>query len=150
MELEPIESKMSLKGHPIHPMLVHFPVAALVGLIATDAAFIYTDDYFWARASIWLVGIGTLGGWVAGLVGFIDLVFVKNIRRLITGWSHAILAIMLLSLTSFNWLIRWDEPDTAIMPWGIVLSLLSGVMIAVTANLGGKLVYEHAVGIKTE
>lgn len=150
MELEPIDSRMSIRGHPIHPMLVHFPVAALLGLIATDGAFLYTQDFFWARASLWLAGVGAVGGWISGLVGFIDLVSVRNIRRLITGWCHAVLAVLLLSLASFNWLLRVGDAGASIMPMGFYISLLSGFVMAVTANLGGRLVYEHAVGVKTE
>ncbi|MGM0421519.1 MAG: DUF2231 domain-containing protein [Pseudomonadota bacterium] len=150
MELEPIDSRMSIRGHPIHSMLVHFPVAALLGLIATDGAFLYTQDFFWARASLWLAGVGAIGGWISGLVGFIDLVSVRNIRRLITGWCHAVLAVLLLSLASFNWLLRVGDAGASIMPMGFYISLLSGFVMAVTANLGGRLVYEHAVGVKTE
>lgn len=146
---EPIVSRMSIMGHPIHPMLIHLPVAALIGAIATDIAFIYTEDYFWARAGIWLVGIGAAGGWGSGMVGMIDLVTVPQIRRMIAGWIHAVFAVTLLSLASFNWLLRFmGQPDTAIMPWGLSLSLVTGVLIAVTSALGGKLVYERAVGVK--
>lgn len=144
---EPIISKMTLGGHPIHPMLIHFPVAALIGLIATDVAYLFSGDYFWARASLWLAGVGALGGWVSGSVGLIDLIAVPRIRRLITAWCHATLAVMLLSLASLNWLFRFDNADALIWPWGFYLSLLTGVLIAVTGVLGGKLVYERAVGV---
>lgn len=144
---EPIMSKMSLGGHPIHPMLIHFPVAALLGLVATDVAYLFTGDFFWARASLWLAGVGALGGWVSGTVGLIDLVAVPRIRRLITAWCHATLAVMLLSLASLNWLSRYGSADALIWPWGLYLSLLTGLLIAVTSNLGGKLVYERAVGV---
>ena len=69
MAQQPILSKMAIGGHPLHPMLIHFPVAALVGLVATDLAYIFTRDYFWARAGLWLAGIGALGGWISGLYG---------------------------------------------------------------------------------
>lgn len=144
---EPIMSKMTLGGHPIHPMLIHFPVAALMGLVATDVAYLFSGDYFWARASLWLAGVGALGGWVSGSVGLIDLIAVPRIRRLITAWCHATLAVMLLSLASLNWLFRFDNADALIWPWGLYLSLLTGALIAVTSMLGGKLVYERAVGV---
>jgi len=147
---EPIMSKMTLGGHPIHPMLIHFPVAALMGLMATDIAYLLSDDYFWARASLWLAGVGALGGWVSGGVGLIDLIAVPRIRRLITAWCHATLAVMLLSLASLNWLFRIDGADALIWPWGVYLSVLTGLLIAVTSNLGGKLVYERAVGVDIE
>ena len=147
MEHQPIISRMSLGKHPIHPMLIHFPVAALIALIGTDLAYLATGDYFWARAGVWLSGVGAAGGWFSGLVGLIDLTTVARIRRLITAWCHAILAVMLLSLASLNWLLRFGGPDIHIGPWGLYVSGLTGLLIAVTSYLGGQLVYERAVGV---
>lgn len=145
-----IVSRMSIKGHPIHPALIHFPVALLLAATATDGAYIYTGDFFWARASLWLIGVGALGGWVAGSVGLIDLVAERAIRRLITGWNHAILAVLLLSLATFNWTLRVDEPALLLQPWGIYLSLLTAFMILVTSVQGGQLVYEYGVGVSVD
>ncbi|MEJ6656620.1 MAG: DUF2231 domain-containing protein [Pseudomonas sp.] len=150
MMSESIASKMSIGGHPIHPMLIHFPVAALIGLIGTDIGFVLTGDQFWARAGLWLVGVGTVGGWVSGTVGLLDLLIVREIRRLITAWCHAVLAVMLLSLASLNWLMRLGEADAAILPWGLFLSVLSGLVIGATSLFGGQLVYDHAIGVDFE
>jgi uncharacterized membrane protein len=150
MPLEPILSKMSIRGHPIHPALIHFPVAALVGLIGADLGYIFTEDTFWARAGLWLAGVGAFGGWVAGVAGLIDLVLVTRIRRLITAWCHAILAVMMLSLATLNWLLRYADPVAHIVPWGAYLSLLTGILIGASAFLGGQLVYEYAVGVNTQ
>lgn len=151
MAKEHIVSKMSIMGHPIHPMLIHFPVAALLGLIATDLAYVVLEDFFWARASFWLAGIGMAGGWISGTAGLIDLVFVQQIRRLVIAWCHALLAVMLLSLATLNWLLRMgDNPEILIMPWGLYLSLLTGLLIGLTSLMGGELVYDHAVGVSPE
>jgi uncharacterized membrane protein len=133
----------------MHPMMIHFPVAALFGLIGADLAYLWTGDPFWARAALWLAGVGAFGGWVASIAGAIDLFTVREIRRLITGWCHSILAIMMLSLASLNWVVRYEAVE-AIFPWGLYLSLLTGALIAVTGVLGGQLVYEHAVGVNIE
>jgi uncharacterized membrane protein len=117
-------------------MLVHFPVAALIGLVATDIAFIYTKDVFWARVGLWLAGVGAAGGWIAGLAGMVDVLMVRKIRRLITSWIHGIFAIMLLSLASLNWLLRVNDPALAVVPYGIYISFLCGALIAVTAAMG--------------
>ena len=150
MPTSPIPSRMAIRGHPLHPAMVHFPVAALLGLIATDLAFLLTADAFWARASLWLAGVGALGGFLAGIVGMLDLLSVRQNRRLVSGWSHGLLAIMLLSLASLNWLLRLQDPVSAIFPWGLYLSVLSGVLIGVTGYLGGQLVYEYGVGVDIE
>lgn len=150
MTQPPIPSRVAIRGHPVHPMLVHFPVAALLGLVASDAGYLYTGDAFWARASLWLSGVGALGGWVASLAGLLDLLWVARIRRLVTAWCHGVLAVMLLSLATLNWLARLDGMIDAILPWGLYLSLLTAGFIAATALLGGQLVYEQAVGVETD
>ena len=150
MALEPIISKVSIRGHPLHPAMIHFPIAALLFLIGADIAWVITRDLFWARAALWLAGVGTLMGWAAGIAGLIDLLAMQRVRRLITAWSHGILAIMLLSLATLNWLLRIVEPGAYILPWGLYLSVLSALLIAAAAYLGALLVYEHAVGVDIE
>lgn len=150
MDVAPIHSRMALFGHPIHPMLIHFPVAALLGLIGTDIGYAISGDDFWARAGTWLAAIGMLGGWFSGTIGLLDLLLVKAIRRLVIAWCHGIMAVMLLSLATFNWLLRVGDAEALILPWGLYVSLLSGVMISITSLLGGQLVYDYAVGVAAE
>lgn len=147
MALSPIHSRMAIAGHPLHPVLIHFPVAALIGLAGTDIGYLLSEDDFWARAGLWLAGVGAVGGWCSGAVGLLDLLLVPRIRRLISAWCHAVFAVMLLSLATLNWLLRSDDPASAIWPWGLYLSLLTTGLVAVTGFLGGKLVYEYAVGV---
>lgn len=147
---EPILSRAAVAGHPLHPMLIHFPVAALIGLLGTDAAYLWTGDPFWSRASVWLAGVGAGGGWLASLAGLVDLLFIRRVRRLITAWGHALIAVMMLSLATFNWMLRvGGDPGRLVAPWGLGLTLLTAAFIGLAAYLGGRLVYEHAVGVDT-
>src|SRR5690554_2590918 len=150
MDVAPIRSRMALFGHPIHPMLIHFPVAALLGLSGTDIGYALTGDSFWARASTWLAAIGMMGGWFSGAIGVLDLLLVKAIRRLVIAWCHGIMAVMLLSLATLNWLLRLGDVEALIIPWGLYVSLVSGVMISITSFLGGQMVYDHAVGVAAD
>jgi len=145
-----IMSRAAIAGHPLHPMMIHFPVAALLGLVCTDFAFIWTGDPFWARASLWLSGVGALGGWVASMAGLVDLLSVERIRLKVTAWCHAIIAVMMLSLASLNWLLHYQGPTPDRQLWCLYLSVLTAVLIALAAYLGGRLVYEHAVGVDVE
>lgn len=149
MARDPIISRMSIGGHPIHPMLIHFPVAFLLGLVGADLAFLYTADPFWIRVGLWLSGLGSLGGWFAGLAGFIDLVLVPRIRNLPIAWIHALLAVMTLALASFNWALRFHD-ESGFDLWYLYVSLLTAALIAVTSMLGGQLVYGHGVGVHPE
>lgn len=146
---ETIPSRAAIGGHPLHPMLIHFPVAALFGLVASDLGYLYSGDPFWARASLWLAGVGAFGGWIASSMGLVDLLLVRRVRRLITAWCHAILAVMMLSLASLNWLQRYLAAEH-IFPWGLYLSALTALLIVLAALLGGQLVYEHTVGVNVE
>lgn len=144
-----IISRAAIAGHPLHPVMIHFPVAALMALVASDIGYLLSGDPFWMRASLWLAGVGAFGGWIASMAGIVDLVTVPRIRRLITGWSHAIVAVIMLSLASLNWLLRFND-SSAILPWGLAVSLLTAGLIAVAGLLGGQLVYEHAVGVDVD
>lgn len=146
MAREPIVSRISVAGHPIHPMLIHFPVAFLLGLVGADLAYLYTADPFWVRVGLWLAGLGSLGGWLAGLVGLADLLSVPRIRKLTIAWIHGVLAVMVLALASFNWLLRFNE-ESGFNHYGLYISLLTAVLITGTSLLGGEMVYKRAVGV---
>src|SRR5690606_39681502 len=51
--VEGVRSKASIMGHPIHPMIIPFPIAFLVGLFVTDIVYLATEDRFWAHLSFW-------------------------------------------------------------------------------------------------
>ena len=57
---------------------------------------------------------------------------------------------MMLSLASLNWLLRYREDAGSVEPWGLYLSLLTALLIALASWLGGRLVYEHAVGVDVD
>lgn len=131
-------------------MMIHFPVAALIALVGADAAYVNGGDPFWARAGVWLAGVGAIGGWGASLAGLVDLLTVARVRRLVSAWAHALIAVMMLSLATFNWLLRLgEEPGSLVVPWGFGITLLTAGFIGLAAYLGGRLVYEHAVGVDT-
>jgi uncharacterized membrane protein len=143
-------SSVSLGGHPLHPMLIHFPIAFLLGGFACDLAFWWTGDAFWARAAVWIIGAGFGLGTVAGIAGTLDFMLVKGVRRHVTSWSHFLTAVMLLSLAATNWWLRVDDPAADVLPWGLFLSAVSALSLVVAGILGGRLVYEHNIGLGEE
>src|SRR4051794_18645797 len=85
-----VPSTMAINGHPIHPMLVPFPVGFLVGALATDLAFWGIGDPFWSRASLWLLAAGFVMGALAAVIGLIDFLTIERARTGSTGWVHFI------------------------------------------------------------
>jgi hypothetical protein len=75
------KSTASIAGHPLHPMLIPFPVAFLVTAFVTDLAFWWTGNATWATVSMWLLGAGIIMALVAALFGFTDFLGDRRIRE---------------------------------------------------------------------
>src|SRR3954463_14393039 len=121
-KLEDVASRAAIAGHPIHPLLVPFPIAFLVGALATDIAFTATADAFWARASLWLIGAGLAPGVLAAVAGLIDFLSIPRVRSLAAGWVHFIGNALAMLLGAWNLLLRLNGDAAAAIPsTGIVL-----------------------------
>jgi len=119
---KPIQSKVAIFQHPLHPMVVVFPTAFLLSTVITDALFWWRGDAFWAYASFWLTCAGLCTGLLAAVLGFADFVQLKQVREHTAAWSHFIVAVMALSLAGANVQLRMADPISAVLPWGIVRS----------------------------
>jgi uncharacterized membrane protein len=142
-----ITSSVSIAGHPIHPILVIFPVAFLSGAAGSDLGYWLTADFFWARVSVWLIGLGGLAGILAALVGMFDFIKVKKVRRRTAGWAHMLINVTALILTFVNLGLRLDNPEATIVPIGISLSLVVATLLAVGGWYGGELSFRHKIGV---
>ncbi|MFU8817018.1 MAG: DUF2231 domain-containing protein [Pseudomonadales bacterium] len=143
-------SVVAVAGHPIHPMTVTFPIAFLTTALASDLAYVLLADPFWARMSLWLLGIGTFAGIGAGIAGAVELLAVRGIRRRAAAWSHFVTAVMLLSVGFANWVLRLGDAEAALLPWGLYLSALGALLVGLAGWLGGKLVFDHRIGVARE
>lgn len=148
--VDPIHSRVKLAGHPLHPMLVHFPVAMLVAVIGADAGHWWTGDVFWQRAALWLAGAGAGAGWLAAAVGTADWLLTERIREKVTAACHGVAAVMMLSMATLSWYWRWQTEPLAEPLWlASGLSLVAAALVGLASMLGGRLVYEQAVGVVT-
>src|SRR5918911_4588622 len=137
-ELDRTESRASIAGHPIHPMLVPFPIAFLVGAFACDILFSSIGDAFWARAALWLAGAGLVMGALAAIFGLVDFLAIRRVRQLHDGWIHFLGNAAALLLTLWSVLHRWDDAAAGVLPLGIILSGLVTVILVVTGWYGGE------------
>ena len=142
-----IASTVAIAGHPFHPLLVTFPIAFLVGAAGTDFGYWLTQDPFWARASLWLLGVGFASGLLAALTGIMDFLKIDRVRKRSAGWIHLVGNITALALTLLNWLLRVNHPAEAVLPIGIILSVLVATLLGVTGWYGAELAYRHKVGV---
>ena len=141
-----VGSAVALVGHPIHVMMVHFPIAFVMATLVIDLAYWWSGDVFFVRAGLWSTGVAFWTGVAASLVGIAELLLVRGIRLREASWSHAVAAMTLVAIAGANWGMRMLDATT-ILPHGIALSLLGSVMVGFAGWHGGKLVFDHGVGI---
>src|SRR5262245_64435920 len=91
-----IGSKVALVGHPIHVMMVHFPIAFVIATLGVDVFYWWTGDAFWMRVGLWSAGLAFWTALAASVVGTAELLLVRGIRVMEAGWSHAVAAMTLL------------------------------------------------------
>jgi uncharacterized membrane protein len=147
---EEIISRASIAKHPIHPALIPFPIAFLVGMVLSDFVFITNNDPFWAQVSIWLNGAGVVSGIIAGIAGSIDFGSDSRIRRLTAAKIHLIGNIVALALALVNVGVRLPNPSEGVRPLGIVLSVVVALLLTITGWFGGEMVFKHKVGVSSQ
>lgn len=143
---EPVASAVAVAGHPLHAMSVHFPIALVIATLGCDLFYWWTADPFWVRAGLWSAGFAFAGGVGAGLVGTAELLLVPGIRIRAASWTHAVAAMMLIAVAGMNWGLRLAD-ETAVLPHGLLLSVLASLFTALAGWHGGKLVFDHGIGL---
>lgn len=144
----PVPSRASVAGHPIHPMLIPLPIGLLVAALASDIAYTVTDRELFAEMAVWLVGGGLLTGALAMVAGAVDFFLIERARRSRAGKVHAWGNGVVLAVAAVNLATRLLlGAEAAIVPWGLALSALTGLLLAVTGWYGGELSYRLQVGV---
>ncbi len=143
----PLRSRAAIFGHPIHPMLVHFPIVCFVGTLATDLAYWNSANIMWANFSIWLITVGLVFGTLAALAGLIDFIGNRAIRALWIAWAHMGLNVVVMILSTFNAFVHSRDGWTSVVPTGLTLSTIVVLLLAVSGVLGSAMVYRHGAGV---
>lgn len=143
-----LPSTAAIFGHPIHPMIVPYPVAFLTTALLTDLAATVTRDRFWARTSRWLLEAGIASGLAAGAAGAVDYFTIRRAREKTVGKLHAYGNPVALALASASLAARrGDDPPG---PGALMLTAAMFAVLGVTAWAGAELSYTHMVGVRGE
>jgi uncharacterized membrane protein len=140
-------STAQIAGHPLHPMIVPFPIAFFTTALVCDLVFWGSGNPAWSTASIWLIGAGVIMALVAALGGFTDFLGDRRIRELSAVWWHFIGNLVLVVIEAINWIIRYQGGDNAVLPGGVILSFIAVGLMLFTGWKGWEMVYRHRVGI---
>ena len=142
-----MESRAKLFGHPIHQMLIVFPLGLLATALLFDVVQLVTGNGFWSELSYWMIAAGVISGLLAAPFGLVDwLAIPSRTRAKRIGAVHGGGNVLVLALYGISWLMRTGNPAAPETP-ALVMAFLGGGLAMVTGWLGGELVDRLAVGV---
>lgn len=151
-------SKARIAGHPIHPMLVAFPLAFYTATVATLLAYIGTREAFWYRFAMVANIAGIVTAVIAALPGVIDLLALpRGSRARAAGVKHAGFNLVATALFALTAVVLYGTWSHKVMVGGeylfdasipLALGVVAWVAMVIAGSLGWTLVQTHHVGIK--
>jgi uncharacterized membrane protein len=141
-----MRSRALLLGHPVHQMLVVFPLGLLATSVVFDVMQMLTDNLVWSLVAYWTMAAGIVGALIAAPFGTVDWLAVPRgtrARRIgaLHGLGNGAVALMFVA----SWLLR--SPDQAPATAALICSFGGAALSLVTAWLGGELVSRLGVGV---
>lgn len=144
-------SPASLGGHPVHPMLIPFPLALWFFSLVADVIYLWRGNPVWRDwiAFYTLLG-GIIGGVLAAVPGFIDWLSLKDREVVkIANW-HARLNVIALLIFVASFYLRTTSGAGLVggshtIPF--VLSVVGVILITISGWLGGEMVFRHGVAV---
>jgi uncharacterized membrane protein len=141
-----MRARVRLLGHPVHQMLVVFPLGLLATAVVFDIIYLAGNSQIMAAVSYWMIAAGLIGGLLAAPFGFIDWMGIpEGTRAKRIGAMHGGGNVLVMILFAVSFLLRDTNyaPQLGQIVWGF-----AGAAIAlVTAWLGGELVDRLSVGV---
>jgi uncharacterized membrane protein len=147
-------SRASIGGHPIHPMLIPFPIGLLVFSFVADLIYLWRGNPIWKDyiAFYTMLG-GIIGAAAAAIPGLIDwATLTERATVRVANW-HARVNVVTLLIFIANFYLRTSSGAAWIagMPMlPVVLSVVGVIGLAVAGWLGGQLVFAHGVAVTSK
>src|SRR5919109_4173423 len=143
-----MESRVKLFGHPVHPMLIVYPLGLLSMAVIFDILYLIFGNRLLPTASYYMIAAGILGGLLAAIFGFIDwLALPNNTRAKNIGLWHGLGNVLIVTLFAVSWFLRGSNVDFVPDGFAMILSFAGVALALVTAWIGGELVYRLGVGV---
>jgi uncharacterized membrane protein len=142
-----MESRAKLFGHPVHQMLIVFPLGLLAMAVLFDLMHIGSGNAYWSEIAFWMIAAGVITGLLAAPFGFVDwLAIPSGTRAKRIGALHGGGNVVVVLLFAASWLTRSGSPQ-AVTILGYVLSFAGGAIALATGWMGGELVDRLSVGV---
>jgi uncharacterized membrane protein len=140
-----VRSRARFLGHPVHPVLITFPLGLLPIAVVFDLMAWISGTTLWADLAFYLIAAGTLGGLLAAVFGLIDwLAIPRGTRARAIGAWHGLGNLLVVTLFAISWALRVMYSSG---PVSRLLALIGLGIALVTGWLGGELVTRLGVGV---
>ncbi len=148
--MDAMRSAANIKGHPIHPMLIAFPIAFLVGAFVCDVVGVIFDSSGWWTFGAWLAASGIVTGLVAAIPGVIDYIYTippgSSAKKRAT--MHMIVNVAAITLFAIAWIMRGGAATASEPAWLIVgIELIALGLLTSGGWMGGTLVYRNLIAV---
>ena len=142
-----MESRVKVAGHPLHQMLIVFPLGLLATAAVFDVIYLISDRPAWTQAAYYMIGAGIIGGLAAAVPGWVDWGAIpRGTRAKRVGLVHGAGNVVVLALFILSWMLRRSNPEAP--PTEAIVAALGGMALATfTGWLGGELVDRLGVGV---
>jgi uncharacterized membrane protein len=142
-----MESRAKLFGHPIHQMLIVFPLGLLASSLFFDVIGLATNHAGLVQAAWYMIAAGVVSGLIAAVFGLIDFLGIPGgTRAKRVGMLHGVGNVIVVLLFAASWFLRRGHPaNPGTLP--VILSAVGAGLGGVTGWLGGELVDRLGVGV---
>ena len=142
-------SKANIGGHPVHPMLIPFPLALWATSFAVDVLFYFLRHPTLLIIAKFMIAAGCLGAIAAAIPGIIDWLTIKNgdVKRA-ANW-HArlnVAALVVFAISFFLRMGRYSELVGRRLTLPFLLSMVGVILISISGWLGGELIFRYGIG----
>jgi uncharacterized membrane protein len=129
-------------------MLIVFPLGLLASALVFDLIYVFTGTEAFATVGFWNIAGGVIGGLLAAIFGFTDwLAIPSGTRAKAIGAWHGIGNVVIVTLFTISFALRWADPAHLPGTLSLGLELLGAGMALVTAWLGGELIQRLGVAV---
>lgn len=144
-----MKSRVTIAGHPVHPMLIPFPLALWATSFVVDVLFYFTRHPTLLVISKFMLAAGCIGALAAAIPGFIDWLAIKNGEvKKAANW-HARLNVIALIVFAISFFLRLGNYSHLVgrkLTIPFLLSLVGVILITISGWLGGELVFRYGIG----
>lgn len=140
-----MKDKARFANHPIHPMLIPFPIGLWIFSLVSDFIYRANGNEAWATVAFYSMAGGIIGAIVAAIPGFLDYLDLKPSRVKSIALRHMLFNVIALVLFIWNFFLR--EPGAPVAGFPFFLSIVGVLLILVSGWLGGHMVYVHGMAV---